>query len=191
MANINLLPWREQNRTEKKKEFFSLLASVCLFAGLASFLWVSAVESSISDQNARNAILDAEIVILSKQVREIKELKKQKAELLDRMKVIQDLQGTRPVIVRHFDEMVRAIPDGVFLKTLTSRGKVLSLTGIAESNNRVSSLMRNLDESGWFATPNLTSVKDANEYGEQANAFVMTVKTEVPKSQQQSKQEEL
>ena len=190
MANINLLPWREQYRAEKKREFFSHLAGVCVFAAAVSFLWVSSIENSISDQNGRNALLETEIAVLSKQVREIKELKKQKEELLDRMKVIQDLQGTRPVIVRHFDEMVRAIPDGVFLTSLVSRGKVLSLKGIAESNNRVSSLMRNLDQSGWFATPNLTSVKDASEYGEQANAFVMTVQTEVPKSQQQSQQEE-
>lgn len=181
MANINLLPWREQYREEKKKEFLGVLAGVCVFAAIAAFLWVSAVESSIDSQSQRNLLLNSEIKVLKKQVKEIKDLKRQRSELLDRMKVIQDLQGTRPVIVRHFDEMVRAIPDGVFFTALVSRGDSLSIKGVAESNNRVSSLMRNLDESEWFSTPNLTSVKDSPAYGEQANAFVMTVKTAVPK----------
>lgn len=187
MANINLLPWREQHREEKKKEFVTLLAGICLLTAGVAFLWVSSVNGSIASQAERNALLDAEITVLSKQVAEIKDLKKQRSELLDRMKVIQDLQGTRPVIVRHFDEMVRAIPDGVFLTSLVSRGNVLSLNGVAESNNRVSSLMRNMDESGWFATPNLTSVKDASKYGEQANEFVLTVQTTVPKPQQEER----
>lgn len=184
MANINLLGWREQYREEKKKEFLTLLFGLGIAVAAACFLWVSSVQSAIEEQDGRNGMLRSEIKILSKQVAEIKKLKKQRAELLDRMKVIQDLQGTRPVIVRHFDEMVRAIPDGVFLTSLVSKGKKISLNGVAESNNRVSSLMRNLDESGWFKTPNLTSVKDAPKYGEQANTFVMTVNTAVPKSQE-------
>ena len=180
MANINLLPWREQYREEKKKEFISILAGICILSAAVAFLWVSTIETGIESQNARNSLLNTEIVVLSKQVAEIKDLKKQREELLDRMKVIQDLQGTRPVIVRHFDEMVRAVPDGVFLTSLSSKGKVLSLQGIAESNNRVSSLMRNLDKSDWFTSPNLTSVTEAEEFGEQANEFVMTVVTQVP-----------
>lgn len=187
MANINLLAWREQYREEKKKEFVTLLFGLGIAVAAICFLWVSSVQTAIEDQNGRNAILDGEIAILSKQVAEIKALKQQRAELLDRMKVIQDLQGTRPVIVRHFDEMVRAVPDGVFLTSLVSKGKTISLNGIAESNNRVSSLMRNLDESGWFNAPNLTSVKDAPEFGEQANEFIMTVQTAVPESQQEAK----
>lgn len=186
MANINLLGWREQYREEKKKEFVTLLFGLGFVIVAVCFLWMSSVQTAIEDQNGRNAILDGEIAILSKQVTEIKDLKKQRAELLDRMKVIQDLQGTRPVIVRHFDEMVRAVPDGVFLTSLVSKGKKISLNGVAESNNRVSSLMRNLDASGWFSTPNLTSVKDAPEFGEQANEFIMTVQTAVPKSQQEA-----
>jgi len=176
MARINLLPWREAYRQEKKKEFISILVGVFILAGLIAYLWVSSVQSSISDQRARNRLLQTEIAALEEQVSEIQELKNRREELLNRMRVIQDLEGTRPVIVRVFDEMVRAIPDGVFLNAMSREGDVISLSGIAESNNRVSSFMRNLDESDWFAAPNLNAVTAAPEYGEQANSFNMTVR---------------
>lgn len=185
MSRINLLPWRDQYRQEKKQEYFTILGGVFIIAAVAAYLWVSSVQSAIEYQDQRNATLTREIQQLEKKVAEIKELQKRKAELLDRMRVIQGLQGTRPVIVRYFDELARAIPDGVFLLELKRTGDKIELSGIAESNNRVSSLMRNLDESDWFHAPNLTSVSAAPEEGEAANKFSMSVKTAVPKAQQE------
>lgn len=180
MAKINLLPWREAYRQEKKKEFFVILAGVLVLSGFLAFLWVSNVQSAITEQNARNRLLNSEISALEKQVSEIEQLKERREELLARMRVIQDLEGTRPVIVRYFDDMVRAIPDGVYLNLMQREGESIRLEGIAESNNRVSSFMRNLDESDWFAAPNLRSVIAAPEQGEQANSFIMTVRTSAP-----------
>ena len=147
MARINLLPWREAYRQEKKKEFLGILVGVLILAGLVAYLWVSSIQSSISDQEARNRLLKTEISALEAAVAEIRELREKREELLARMRVIQDLEGKRPVIVRYFDEMVRAVPDGVYLNRLERQGEVILLEGIAESNNRVSSFMRNLDES--------------------------------------------
>lgn len=181
MAKINLLPWREAYRKEKKDQFIAILIGVFVLAALLAYLWISSVEAAIENQNSRNRLLETEIAVLEKQVKEISELKKVRDDLLTRIKVIQDLEGTRPVIVRYFDEFVRAVPDGVYLSAMTRVGDVISIEGIAESTNRVSSLMRNLDQSEWFASPNLTSVTAAPQEGEQANFFKMTVNTSAPK----------
>ncbi len=183
MARINLLPWREAYRQEKKKEFIGILVGVLILAGLVAYLWVSSIQSSISDQQSRNRLLKTEISALEAAVVEIQQLREKREQLLARMRVIQDLEGKRPVIVRYFDEMVRAVPDGVYLNRMERQGEVILLEGIAESNNRVSSFMRNLDESDWFAAPNLSSVTAAPEQGEQANAFRMSVRTSAPADQ--------
>lgn len=180
MAKINLLPWREAYRKEKKEQFLAVIGGVVLLSGLLAYLWVVSVESSIENQQARNHLLETEIANFDKQVKEIADLKKVRDDLLARIKIIQDLQGTRPLIVRYFDNFVRSIPDGVHITMLSSQGNVLSLEGIAESYNRVATLMRNLDVSDWFAGPNLTSVVAVPSEGDQAQAFKMTVNTVEP-----------
>lgn len=185
MAKINLLPWRDEYRREKQQEFLSVLGFVAIATLLVAYLWYGSVNGAIDSQEARNQMLDKEIAALEQKVTEIRELKKRRAELLDRMKVIQALQGERPVIVRYFDELVRAIPEGIYLTTLERKGNVISLRGITESNVRVSALMRNVDESEWFATPNLSSVKAMPEYGAQASEFTMSFTTSKPKDTSQ------
>lgn len=180
MAKINLLPWREAYRKEKKEQFLIIIAGVVLFSGLLAYLWIASVESSIENQQARNHLLEKEIANFDKQVKEIADLKKVRDDLLARIKIIQDLQGTRPLIVRYFDEFVRSIPDGVYITALSSQGRVLSMDGVAESYNRVATLMRNLDASDWFASSALTSVVAVPKEGEQAQMFKMTVTTSVP-----------
>jgi type IV pilus assembly protein PilN len=180
MAKINLLPWREAYRKEKKDQFLGILAAVLLLSGLLAYLWMSSVESAIENQNARNRLLETHIAELQKQVDEIKELQKIREDLLARIKVIQDLEGTRPVIVRFFDEFVRAVPDGVYLSLLTRTGDSFSIEGIAESTNRVSSFMRNLDQSDWFTEPNVVSVVAQPSQGEEAKSFKLTVKASAP-----------
>lgn len=176
MAKINLLPWREAFRTEKKKEFLSLVVVVLVVAVLVAFGWDRVVSNQIESQNSRNQLLKTEIAKLDKQVAEIKDLKARRQNLLDRMQVIQELQGNRPEIVKIYDEFVRAVPDGVYFTKMIRKGSQISLVGFAESNNRVSSLMRRLDASYKFTEPNLTKVQDSDVLGEDGNQFEMRVK---------------
>lgn len=180
MANINLLPWREERRQDLQKAFLVVLGVVAVFAGALVFMADMKVNADITYQNQRNAYLQKNINELNSQVKEIKQLEKRKQELLDRMKVIQELQGNRPIIVRIFDEMVRTLPDGVFYTKLDRKGAKISLEGNAESNNRISSLMRKLEKSEWFANPNLTAVTASPEFGEQASAFRLSFNISTP-----------
>jgi type IV pilus assembly protein PilN len=180
MAKINLLPWREAYRKEKKEQFLAVIGGVVLLSGLLAYLWIVSVESSIENQQARNHLLETEIANFDMQVKEIADLKKVRDDLLARIKIIQDLQGTRPLIVRYFDDFARSIPDGVFVTMLDSQGGTLTVEGIAESYNRVATFMRNLDASDWFAGPNLTSVVAIPAEGEQAQSFRMTVNASAP-----------
>jgi type IV pilus assembly protein PilN len=180
MAKINLLPWREAYRKEKKEQFLAIIGGVVILSGLIAYLWVVSVQSSIDNQMSRNQLLETEIANLDKQVKEIADLKKVRDDLLARIKIIQDLQGTRPLIVRYFDDFARSIPDGVFVTMVARNGGVISIEGIAESYNRVATFMRNLEASDWFAGPNLTSVIAVPAEGEQAQAFKMTVNTSAP-----------
>ncbi|GAB1261708.1 PilN domain-containing protein [Aurantivibrio plasticivorans] len=185
MANINLLPWRDAKRQEKKKEFFTVLGGFAILGVLCAYVWISAVQGTIDNQNSRNNMLQSEIDALQKQVAEIQELKKRRAELLERMKVIQDLQGTRPVIVRYFDELVRAVPEGVYLTSLSRGQGTLNIEGAAESLNRISSLMRNLENSEWFNGANMSKIDESadNASGSSVQKFTMTVNTTAPKKE--------
>ncbi len=178
MTKINLLPWREERRQELKRQFFIILAGVVLIGAGAVYLVNMAVQGQIEYQNQRNQFVQNETKKLEQQIKEISELKKKRESLVDRMKVIQDLQGNRPVVVKVFDEIVRTVPDGVFYKRIKSSSDSISVTGYAESNNRVSNLMRNLDSSELFQAPNLSKVQTATEQG--SNEFDLTVKRQKP-----------
>lgn len=175
MAKINLLPWRAERREQLKKEFLIITAGFGVAAVLIVLSWQLLLTSAISNQENRNQFLGQRIKELDQQVAEIAELKKQKQELVERMKVIQDLQGSRPEIVHIFDELVRTLPEGVFYTSISRQGKEISLLGTAESNNRVSSLMRQLDVSEWFSGPSLQVVKANKQYGEQYTDFDLKV----------------
>ena len=180
IAKINLLPWREEYRNEKRIEFFKIIAGVVLLAVVVVFGWDRLVNAKIDNQHQRNQRLEQEIARLNVKVREIAELKKRRQDLIDRMTVIQALQSNRPEIVRMFDEMVTAVPDGVFLSQLNRSGNNMSFSGFAESNNRVSSFMRNLDSSYKYTDPVLTKVVANSRLGEQGNTFDMRVKITEP-----------
>ena len=158
MANINLLPWRDEYRQERKRAFFSVLMLLCLLGLLVGYIWISVTKIAISSQEHRNNILKAEIAELDKKVKGIDQLKKRREELETRIGIIQDLQLKRPLSVRYFDELVRAVPDGLYFNDLKREADAFSVSGITESNNRVSTLMRNLDRSDWFNSPNLKNV---------------------------------
>lgn len=180
MANINLLPWREERRQQIQKEFFITLGASVVVAALLVMLMMTLVNRAISHQEARNQYLQGHITRINKEVAEIRDLEQRRQQLLDRMNIIQSLQGTRPLIVRVFDEMVRTLPDGLFFTSVVRSGERIDVEGIAESNNRVSSLMRKLDGSSWFSEPNLTAVKAAEEYGDQASHFKLSFRISAP-----------
>lgn len=190
MAKINLLPWRQEYRAQKQKEFQQVTFLVVIGVAFAVFSWMQVVDAQIEGRNERNQMLQNEITALNEQVEEIKNLKKRRQELIDRMRVIQELQGNRPLSVRYFDEMVRAAPEGLWLTSLKRIDKAMEVGGVAESNNRVSSFMRNLDQSDWFESPNLTGVTASPEFGEQASAFNMTVNVSGRKKEEDQEQEE-
>ncbi|WP_444929320.1 PilN domain-containing protein [Microbulbifer sp. SSSA002] len=175
MAKINLLPWRQDYRAQKQKDFQQVALLVLIAAAAVAFFWMKMVDDQVVDQKERNQILQTKINALNVQVKEIKDLKKRRQELIDRMRVIQELQGNRPLSVRYFDEIVQATPEGLWLSGMKREGNRLNLVGVAESNNRVSSFMRNLDQSDWYEAPQLTGVTATPQYGEQASEFKLTV----------------
>lgn len=180
IAKINLLPWREEFRNEKRVEFFRIIGAVVVVAAVIVFGWDRFVVAKIDNQNARNSRLNQKIAELDVKVREIAALKVRRQQLIDRTTVIQALQVNRPEIVRIFDELVSSIPEGVYLTTLTRAGTAISFTGVAESNNRVSAYMRNLSQSYKFADPNLTKVLADNRLGDQGNTFNMRIRITDP-----------
>lgn len=174
MANINLLPWREWERERKQKEFLGQIAGVLLFAIVGVLGAGYYLDSSIEHQESRNDFLDRKIKLLDEQIAEISMLRREREALLARMQVISELQGNRPVIVRVFDEVVQTLAKGVHYKMANMEGTTLTVQGVAESNNRISALMRNLDASDWFSQPNLRGIKEDpnnSDYGEQASTF--------------------
>ena len=163
MANINLLPWRQELRAELKKQFFTVLAGACFIGAGVVYMYDMKIQSDISYQMQNNDKIVAETQKLEQDIKEIDSLTAKRTRLIDRMAVIQNLQGNRSVIVHQFDELVRAIPDGVYLTYLEKKGEKFSIEGIADANNRVSNLMRNLDKSDWFTGSSLTSVTSKDD----------------------------
>lgn len=181
MARINLLPWREQLREERKQRFLVTLAGVFIVSAGAVFLGGQYLGGAIEQQNSRNEFISREIALLDARIKEISELKTRREQLLERMKIIQDLQGNRPIIGRVFDQLVRTLPDGVHFTAVKMTGKNIAIVGAAESNNRVSNLMRNLDSSDWLTAPNLTEVKSVTAGAvDQANVFTLSIQQTQP-----------
>jgi type IV pilus assembly protein PilN len=180
MATINLLPWREELRAERQRSFYSSLGLALALAVLFVVAGDRIVNLWLDEQRGRNDYLRNEINELDQQVAEIRGLRDQRTLLLERMQIIQELQGNRPIIVRVLDQLVRTVPDGVYYRSVIATGNTVSIQGIAESNNRVSSLMRQLDASDWLENPNLDAVRAADELGDQAMAFGLTVQIQLP-----------
>jgi len=178
---VNLLPWREELREERKREFLNVLVGVIVVAGLIIFGFDRYYSAAIDRQTARNDFMNKEIKVLESQIEEIKNLQQKRNELLARMQVIQELQGNRPIIVRMFDELARRLADRVFFDKVELKGKTITIHGIAESNNRVSSQLRNFDESQWFDKPNVTEITADPTFGPQASKFSLTVLQSAPK----------
>ena len=180
MTKINLLPWREEARELERKTFLGKLLVSVLSAFTLVFLWVLLAQNQLDNQNSRNSYLQSNIAEMDKKVAEISQLKNKKQEMLSRMKVIQDLQGNRSEIVKIFDELVRAVPDGTYLDSLELNNSTFKVSGYSESNNRISALMRNLDMSHKYANSNLTKVQHDARMGEQGSVFDLQMEIERP-----------
>lgn len=186
MARINLLPWRDELRQERKKQFGYAMVGVALGAILTLMIMDQYENARIEQQNRRNAYLQENIAELDAAVREIRDLQRKRTQLIERMRIIQELQGNRPIIVRIIDQLVRTVPDGVFYQSLKTTNGEITIEGVAESSNRVSSLMRNLDASDWLEQPNLDAVRAAPEFGDQATTFNLTVKIDLPETREEA-----
>lgn len=182
MARINLLPWREELRKERQKQF-QTMAILAAFLMLAIIVLVHIRMSAITEnQQSRNTYLEKEIAILDKRIKEIKDLEKEKARLLARMDIIQELQGSRPQVVHVFDELVTTLPDGVYLTNIKNTGTDITLDGFAQSNARVSSYMRKVDSAGWLADPRLNVIETKDQKGQRISKFVLNVRQTTPGS---------
>ena len=175
MPSINLLPWRETERKRKRQEFFLSLGAALATAGLVCLIGNWQMSSAIEHQARRNQLLTDEIALLDKQIEEINGLDAQKQRLLARMEIIETLQRSRPEIVHVFDEIVRILPEGVYLTYLKQTGTKFEMRGVAQSSTRVSSFMRNIDSSEWLSEPALQIVqtrgKDATQGGSEFTLF--------------------
>jgi type IV pilus assembly protein PilN len=159
MPRINLLPWRDEERKERKLKFMVALGGAAVAACLTVFVGYLLMDSLVSAQEARNARLAAEIAILDKQIEKINSLEAEKARFIARMEVIETLQRSRPEIVHIFDEISKQIPDGVYLTAITQTGKRLKFEGVAQSSTRVSTFMRNIEASNYLKNPDLELVE--------------------------------
>jgi type IV pilus assembly protein PilN len=173
MPRINLLPWREQQRKERKLAFLVGLGAataVALLAIVVSYLWIG---SMIDGQHGRNALLRNEIGALDRQIQEINNLEAQKQQFIARMQIIEKLQRSRPEIVHIFDAITRAVPDGIFLNDVTQTGKRFKFHGIAQSHTRVSSFMRNIETSTWLGKPELEVIETKKDSSATGSDFTL------------------
>jgi type IV pilus assembly protein PilN len=183
MARINLLPWREERRKLRQRQFNVVMIAVGAASAVTVFLLWGAMDTAINNQSARNAYLSDQIKLMDDKISQIKDLQETKQRLLARMQIIQQLQQSRPTEVHLFDQLVKTLPPGVYLTTVTQNGDNLTLSGEAESSARVSTYLRNIDASPWLGAPNLQVVqKDNAKSG--AQSFSITAKV-VDKSAQQ------
>jgi type IV pilus assembly protein PilN len=176
MIRINLLPHREIARAARRRQFNTLLGLAVALGVVIVLLGHSLIAARQSTQDARNDFLKQEIAKLDVQIGEIKQIREQTQALLERKRVVETLQSNRTEVVHLFDQMIRLLPEGLYLKSFKQVGNVITISGYTQSSARVSTLMRNLDASPWFESTNLVEIKAATVNNLRANEFVLTVK---------------
>jgi len=182
MARINLLPWREELRSQRRTEYLTVVG-IC--AAVALLVWGAIhwhFNERIDYQKSRNNYLQTEIKSLDVKIAQIRELEKEKDRLLARMKAIETLQTSRPIIVHIFDELVRSLPEGVYLKEITQKGAEIVIKGVAQSNARVSNYMRNVEKSEWLEKPSLDIIQTSTEDGRRIATFTLKFRQSSPSS---------
>lgn len=180
MTRINLLPWRAERRKQRQKDSMMMLALSAVAAVVLSFLIITYYNGQISGQEERNSYLTTQISLLDKQIEEIEELDRKKAKLLARKEVIEVLQANRSQMVHLFDSLVRSIPDGVVLTSVKQDNDTLTLDGRSQSNARVSTYLRMLEQSGWMTAPELAIIEAKGEDKGLPYVFTLQVKLANP-----------
>jgi len=179
MTRLNLLPWRDLRRKEQDRQLLSIAAGVWILMGLVIFYAHLHVAGLIENQQKRNEFLDKEIKKVDEEIKEIKELQAARAALLARMRVIQQLQLDRTQVVHLFDDLARKLPEGVYLTSLKQAGQTITLVGNAQSNARVSALMRNLDASDWYTKPDLDVINVKTKGNDRVSEFTLRVNQKI------------
>jgi len=174
-TRLNLLPWREIRRKEQDRQLLSIAAGAWILMGLMVFYAHLHVSGLVDEQAKRNEFLTKEIAKVEEEIKEIKEVKAQRDALLARMRVIQQLQSDRSHMVHVFDDLVRKLPEGMYLTNIKQQGKNFTIQGTAQSNARVSAFMRNLDGSEWFAKPELDVINVKAKGTERVSEFTLRV----------------
>lgn len=181
MARVNLLPWREAKRKEQLNQFVMLIVFFAIIGALVWGGWHYINTLTIDGKNKRIAYVEDKISELDKKIKEIEKLEDEKERLLARMRAIEQLQGNRPLIVRLFDEIVNTLPEGVSIKSIEQKGDTLRVGGVAQANARVSSFMRNIEQSEWVKDPKLEVIERKSAEGLMVSEFTMTFKQFIPK----------
>lgn len=181
MIRINLLDWRNERRERRRKQFLTSLALAAVVMVATVLAGLMYMNNAISYQEQRNAFLKLEIKKVERQIKEIEALEKTRADLIARMQVIERLQRNRTESVHYFDEIVNSLPDGVYITSLAQTGGQTKLTGLAESNGRISSYMKNFDANSRFKDPRLVIIKSKSASYRRLSNFTLTVKSAVPK----------
>jgi type IV pilus assembly protein PilN len=178
MPRINLLPHREQARKVRRREFMVGAGGAVVLAIMVAGVGKVVYSSWIDAQTEKNNLLKKEIVQLDSEIADIQDLEARKQRLVARMDIIEKLQRKRPEIVHQFDELVRTVPDGVYLTTIKQNGKKLEIHGVAQSSTRVSTFMRNIDGSTWMENPELQVVEAAKDSATSGGSnFTLTAQT--------------
>lgn len=175
-THINLLDWRAERRARRLQDFKRQMALAGVFGAVVAAFWYLHASGTLQTQERRNDALRAEIQRLDREIAEIAELETVQRNLLARMGVIEELQASRTASVHFFDQLVETLPEGVYLTSLTQRGEQVTIEGIAESNARVSTYMRNLDASGWFTDPRLVVIRTTEQERLRQAQFTLRVR---------------
>ncbi len=175
MIRINLLPYREEKRKARRQQFYTLAGLVFTLAAMVVFLVYSVLGSYVSEQESKNAFLKKEIALLDARIDQIKRLREQTQALLSRKEVIESLQSDRSEAVHLLNELTKGVPEGVYLKSIKQEGRKVTLSGYAQSNSRVSSLMRNLEGSQWIQSPQLLEIKAVTVDKRRLNEFILVL----------------
>jgi len=190
MAHINLLPWREEQRQEQTRQFATVTVLSMALTGAIIFMVHVMFNNQIEHQKYRNKILQDEIATLDASLKQIDALEDTKEQLLARMDVIQPLQQQRPQIVHLFDDFVRTVPEGIYLRDIKQEGDQLTIQGVAESNGRVSAYMRNIDSSDWMSTPKLKVIETKAGTLRSSDFTLITSQTSPDEKKQKTKGDE-
>jgi type IV pilus assembly protein PilN len=180
MARINLLPYREERRKRARQHYFVVAGGAAVLGALIVVAMHGIYAAKIDTQVERNRFLKSEIAKLDKEIAEINKLKDEIQALLARKQVIETLQADRAQTVHLLDELVRQMPEGVYLRSVAQKGMSVNLVGYAQSNARVSTLMRNIDTSPWLANPGLVEVKASSVEKRRVSEFILNLELKRP-----------